>query len=524
MQRDVSQLESRDFDLIVVGGGVYGAWAALDAAQRGLSVCLLERGDFGAATSGNSQRMIHGGLRYLQHADLRRFRQSVRERRMFMRTAPELVRPLPVLAPTMRRGLQRRHIMRMALAANDMLSLDRNRGVDQPMRIPGGRLLDRDQCEALAPGVDFGPYTGAALFHDAQLISSERHIISIVAAAASAGAVVANYVCVEDYLQQRGRVAGVQARDLLTGGEVEVWGKLVLNCAGPWTRQRTLDLGAGRSDPRLGVFKAAVLLTRDLGLKVGLALPGRGEFVDAAELVRKGYRNFFFTPWRGLTLVGTFYAEHQEPAERCGVSGEELEGWLEELNAAWPGVGLGREDVRRVYVGLLPRGAWARGNSDFQYAKRYTILDHEREAGVSGVVSVVGVKYTTARAVAEEAVSLACGKLGRRAGRCRTSDGVPILGPLPLFDAESAARALLCDDEALRSSVRRAIGEEMACTLADVALRRTELASAGYPGDEPLARCAAMMSEVLGWDLARVEREVIQVKAGFEQWSCIHAA
>jgi glycerol-3-phosphate dehydrogenase len=522
MRRDPAELSRHEFDLLVVGGGIYGAWATLDAAQRGMRVALIERADFGGATSSNHHRIIHGGLRYLQHAHFRRMRQSIRERSTLLRIVPSLVRPLPVLVPTTRGIGQHRLALGGALAMNDLLSADRNRGLTPTHRLPRGRLVSHHEAESLAPGFDFRPYTGGAVFHDAQILSPERLILAIVQAAAAAGATVTNYLAAESYLRRGARVTGVRARDSLSGHEVEVRARLVLNCAGPWTDECVRRLAEGAPDDRLRVFKAVVLVTRDLGLRAALAVPGRAPHRERAEVLSKGFRNFFLTPWRGLTLVGTFYAPRVGPAETCVATEAEIDGWVAELNESWPGLDLGTDDVLDAYAGLLPR---ARGDSGpLEYAKRYEIIDHARENGIDGVLSVLGVKFTTARAIAAEAVDRAAGRLGRPLRVSRTDAPLPLDGPPLIEDAREAAAALRDDARALREAVRRAVREQMAQTLEDVILRRTELAVAGYPGDEVVSHCAAIACELLGWELPRIERETRLFRNRYPLGRCLHDA
>src|SRR5574338_600542 len=233
MQRDLSRLTGTTHDVIVVGGGIQGVWIAWDAALRGLSVALLERDDFGAATSANSLRIVHGGLRYLARGDLPRMRESIRERAALLRVAPSLVEPLPVLIPTVGAGTQSRMAMGAALRLNDLGSFDRNRGLRPDRRLPRGRLVAADECRRLFPA--FPPSSGGALWYDARLSHPERLTLAIARAAAGRGAAVANYCRVERLVSDGGRVRGVVATDLEAGGELEIRGRTVVIAAGPWT-------------------------------------------------------------------------------------------------------------------------------------------------------------------------------------------------------------------------------------------------------------------------------------------------
>src|SRR5512138_104540 len=179
MQRDLRRLADENFDVAVAGGGVMGLAVAREAASRGLRTALVEKGDFGGATSANSLKLIHGGLRYLQHGDIGRLRQSVRERLAFMRTAPHLVHPLPFLVPTYGHGAKGKEAMDIAFLLYRMLAWDRNGTGDPEKEIPPGRTISADECRRLFPGFRQQGLTGGAVFHDGQAYNSERLTLAI---------------------------------------------------------------------------------------------------------------------------------------------------------------------------------------------------------------------------------------------------------------------------------------------------------------------------------------------------------
>jgi len=221
------------YDLVVIGGGIQGIALAFEAARRGYRAVLLERGDFGGGTSWSSLRIIHGGLRYLQSLDLRRFRESVAERRWFLRHFPDLVRPLPCLMPLYGRGLKRPGFLRLALAANDLLGLQRNRGLEPRVRLPRGRVLSARETSQLFPQVRQQGLRGGALWYDAVMLSSERVLMELLGWACRCGATALNYVEVERVVLEDGRCAGVEARDRVADRAHRFRAPRVVNAAGP---------------------------------------------------------------------------------------------------------------------------------------------------------------------------------------------------------------------------------------------------------------------------------------------------
>lgn len=469
MKRDLGALTGREHDLAIVGGGIYGAAAAWDAAQRGLRVALIDARDFGSGASWNSLKTIHGGLRHLQRADIAGLRDSARERSALLRIAPRLVRPLPCLVPTYGHGPAGREALGIALRLNDLLTLDRNREVPSQGHIPRGRLLSRGEVLDRVPGLEPRGLTGGALWYDAQAESTERLTLAFVLAAADAGAVVVNHAEVAGLLRSGERVTGVSVRDGEGGAGFEVRARMVLNAAGP---------GASRLLAEAGLAHSPVPLLRAINLVLRRplvreqALGGRGEG-----------RFLFLAPWHGRALVGTAY----EPSQP-GTGAAFAEAFLAEAQRAYPWAGLTRDDVTLVHQGLVP-GAGSAGG----LWMKPLLVDHQRQDGLPRLITMVGVKYTTARGVAQRAIDLVLRRLGSPMVPCRTA-----VTPLP------AAQIL---EGAIEERSRHAVREEMALHLEDAVLRRLDLGTGGPPDAAEVAEVERVMAAELNWDGARRHAE-----------------
>ncbi|MBE9069021.1 glycerol-3-phosphate dehydrogenase/oxidase [Leptolyngbya cf. ectocarpi LEGE 11479] len=530
MQRDLQALSNSRFDLLVLGGGIQGACVAWEATLRGLSVALIDQSDFGAATSANSLKIIHGGLRYLQTADIRRMRQSIRERQILMRIAPHLVHPLPVLVPIYGHGLKGKEAMFVALKLNDWISCDRNRNLSDPQKqIPPGQMLSRQRCQQQVPGIDGPGLTGAATFHDAQVYNSERLTLAFVKSAAQAGAVVANYVAATGFLKTGNRVSGITAHDRLTGNRFEIQANAVINTSGPWLNQ---VLGQLPTPPAPQPFAKAINVVLRQPL---LDSPYAVAFKSSSEVAEQTKsRMLFVVPWRGTSMVGTLYSVCDQHPDSWQVHETEIHTLLEQINQAYAPAQLTRDDVTFVHGGLLPQTEVA-SNGEPILAKRYRIQDHSRE-GHHGLLSVTGVKYTTSRSVAQKVVDYLF--------RCRDqtpppscSATTPLIGgaidPVEEFVQQAvghsqlspaATRSLVYNygseygdvfgdgvndpAQVLTAQVRYAIAAEMAQTLKDVIFRRTKLGSAGEPDSNSVRLCAEVMAQELGWSQARTQLEL----------------
>jgi glycerol-3-phosphate dehydrogenase len=395
LRRDPPGAAANRYDLIVVGGGVYGAALALEAARRGLRPLLLERDDFGGATSWNSHRIVHGGLRYLQRLDLERFRVSVRERRWFLLHFPDLVKPLPCLMPLYGRGARRPSIMRAALLANHLLSLRRNDGLRSDRRLESGGVMTVPETVSLFPGVDREGLRGGALWYDAVMTDSQRLLIEMLRWAADCGAVCLNYVEVTGLRTEAGTLRGVEATDRHGGGNLGFAADRVINCAGPWSRDVAVRLD--RDVPELFTPSLAfnLLFDREPPSEVALAL----------SAPRAGAHTWFLCPRGKRLYAGTAHFSCPAGTREASPSRQQIDEVIDEINAAAPGLELRRHQVLRVHSGLLPAAA----SGDTELTARPIIHDHGAAGGPTGLVSVSGIKYTTARDVAERALGVAFG-------------------------------------------------------------------------------------------------------------------
>ena len=252
MIRDLDALAGRTFDLLVVGGGIYGLTIAYDAAQRGLSVALIEKDDFGSGASFNHLRTIHGGVRYLQSFDIARARESVVERRTIARIAPHAVRPLPFAIPIYRSLTRGKTAMRAGFLIDRLVASGRNRGVPPALRLPGGRVVSRSTAIARFPGLRRQGLSGAAVFYDYVTTEADRLVFSFALAAAQHGAVLANHVEAIAPLVDGRRVVGIRANDTRGSRAIEISARLTINATGAAVDRLLTPLGVATEIPKIG--------------------------------------------------------------------------------------------------------------------------------------------------------------------------------------------------------------------------------------------------------------------------------
>ncbi len=456
IKRELTDAESRDYDLAIVGGGIYGITLAFEAARRGLEVLMVEKDDFGSGVSWNSLRILHGGLRYLQKMDLARYGESVGERRWFLKHFPDVCGPLACMMPLYGRGLRRASVMRIALAMNDVLSFNRNKEVPLENWLEGGKIIGVDRARELFPLIEGKGLEAAAVWYDGQIRNSPRLFMELCRWASSMGAVLLNHVEGVGLEAESGSVRALCAKDRVTGRPLRFRAKRIVNAAGPWCETLNERMGEGNH----GLFEPA------LAFNVLFDRAPMAETAVAATANEEGARTYFLHNEGSYLLGGTYHASLKNSGDTAD-QGEQLRGfvsdYIRQVNRAVPGLDLKEGQVLRVYAGRLP----ARKAGEEEPSDRPRMVDHGSAGGMRGVWSVSGVKYTTARLVAERTIHSV---FPESAGKSKEVSRNPA--------SEPALLALSNEIEAIPESdviscARRLQKEEAVTCFDDLMLRRT---------------------------------------------------
>jgi glycerol-3-phosphate dehydrogenase len=523
-QRGIERARHDAFDLIVIGAGINGSGIARDAAMRDLNVLLLEKGDLGEGTTAWSTRLIHGGLRYLEYAEIPLVRESLRERELLFRNAAHLVKPLSFVVPIYQGSKRGRWLMRLGMLAYDALSYDRS--------VPGSRMLSRDEVIEQVPGINREGLLGAAVYVDGQVEFPERIAVENALSAADHGATVLTCARVDELLTEENRVLGVQFTDLLSEDQrsYRVHAPVTVNVTGPWVDHLTEKL----SDRQfIGGTKGSHIIVE--------RFPGAPDNAIYVENETDG-RPYFIVPWNGLYLVGTTDLRYKDDLDRVIADEHEIDYLIQDTNRVIPGAGLERSHVRYTYSGVRPLPYVPEG-AESAITRRHIVHDHMPVT--HGLISVIGGKLTTYRNLAEQATNMVINKLGREELPCRTKE-IPLPGANTRdfdefasafrdwseIEPETANRLLRIYGTAsqqliessrhdpdllkpipraphtLRGEVPFAFGWEHAQTVTDVLMRRTMLglnADNAIPAVEDVARLAAAAQ---GWDDTRTHAEI----------------
>ncbi len=524
------------FDVIVIGGGANGCGIAWDAALRGLRVLLLEKQDFGWATSAWNSRLIHGGLKYLEKYDVRLVRESLREREWMLGAAPHLVTPLRFVLPFYSRNAHPKTILRAGLLAYDVLSYDKS--------TPLHKIHSATETQHLVPGIDPDGLKGSGTYYDGQVPYAERLVVEIAVAAATAGATVLNHAQVSRLLTEDGAARGVEFVDTTTGETHTAYAPAVVNAAGPWVDAVLTGLGTPRK-PMMGGTKGTHLIVD----------PFPGAPTDSAmyyEALTDG-RPMMIIPWLGRYIIGATDVRFDGELDTASIDDDELRYILHETNRIIPEAKLSADDVLWSYTGVRPLPYQAAGPTG-DITRRHIVHHHvgDTDQPLNGLFSVIGGKLTTFRALAEHVVDdvLKNGefstkrksptRLHRFPGAQtadlerfqtefrRTStlpaDTVERLLALYGTRAEQIATAVHTDPELARpvgdvpglivAEIAYAVHVEDAVTLNDVVARRIMTGIDGDLGRSSLDAVAAVVADQLDWSAARVAEEI----AGYHRY------
>jgi glycerol-3-phosphate dehydrogenase len=514
-----AKLQHDAFDVVVIGGGVTGAGAALDAATRGLSVALIEARDWAAGTSSRSSKLFHGGLRYLEQLEFGLVREALHERElMTTRLAPHLVKPVPFLSPLTHRVWERPYVA-AGLALYDTIGGQSS--------LPGQKHLSRRAALRMFPGLRDDALVGAVRYFDAQ-VDDARHTMTVARTAARYGAVVRSSTQAVGFERESDRVVGVVVRDTEDGRETSVAAGVVLNCTGVWTDE-IQAISGGRGRFRVRASKG-----------VHIVVPREKITGDAGLILRTATSVLFVIPWKNHWLIGTTDTDWNLDLAHPAATKSDIDYLLDCVNEVLVAP-LTHEDIEGVYAGLRPLLA---GESEETSALS---REHAVARVVPGLVSIAGGKYTTYRVMAADAVDAGAEDLLKRIAPSCT-DRVPLLGADGFFAMQNQIEALgteyglhpyrvrhvldrygsmirdvlepgLADPELLQTvpgapdyllaEIRYAVTHEGALHLEDVLTRRTRI-SIEYPhrGVDSAPAVAALIGAILGWDTQRHAAEV----------------
>jgi glycerol-3-phosphate dehydrogenase len=520
MKRNFRNLNQKNFDLIVIGGGIIGTGIARDAALRGLDTLLVEKDDFACGTTSNSTHLIHGGLRYLRMLDFRLVRQDLYEREILLHIAPHLVDRLAIIIPLLRNELLYRISLPFGLCLYDILASGKS--------LPSRKHLSREKTLSLEPALANVPnLVGSYLFYDCQSRYMERLCLENALHAAEKGACVLNHTEATGFLLDGDAVKGIHLRDRISDRDYVARGRMVINAAGPGA-----DLVWNKAN-----------LNRQYNLRrtKGIHLVTRKLTSQALLLFAKSDgRLFFVIPWNGYSLIGTTDTDYSGDPDKVSAVSTDVDYLVSETGNYFPQ--FTRDDIYYTMAGLRPLVASGE-KKESDTSRAHKLIDHQHQDGVTGLISILGGKITAYRAIAEEAVDLACKKLMINIP-CITArtplPGYPAISQedllkisrekgLPLETISylagiygsrlTSVLALISQEGRLAKNIKSgypdiyaqikyAVSEEEALTVKDFLLRRSPLGLSPSQGRDAVDSVAQEMTLLLGWNNQEKQKQI----------------
>jgi len=518
IKRDFDAAAKETFDLIVVGGGIIGAGIARDAALRGLRTLIADKVDFACGTTSRSSRLIHGGLRYLKRLELGLVRQDLRERDVLLSIAPHLVHPLSFIIPLTSGSPLQRVALPFGLMLYDLLYFRKS--------LPSHQRLTRRETLDFEPGLEPKGLVGSYLYHDCQVPFAERLCLENALSAAEHGAILVNHAKVTEFLRDGNSVSGVVVQDQISGETYQMRARIVVNATGHWV-DSVRDMLGKVSRPMVRKTKGIHLLTPQISRNAIVLFA----FADS--------RLFFVIPWQNYSLIGTTDTDYTGDLDAVGAEANDVAYLVKEVQRIFPDVK--SSDIFYTSAGLRAL-AYSKSRKPGDVSRSHKLVDHEREDGIGGFVSVLGGKITAYRAVAEQTVDLVCHKLAAKAP-CTTAEvplpGAPIVPQQSLQQAANerglssdtvahlaslygsrfsqvldilnsnpkGAQPLCPHSQDILAQVQHAVEQEGALTIEDFLLRRSAVGLSSCRGLDTLNSVASEMGRLLGWSYTEQQRQ-----------------
>ena len=524
----VLQTDSNNFDLVIIGAGINGAGIARDAALRGLKVLLLDKDDVASGTSSYSTRLIHGGLRYLEHGEFGLVRESLRERESLLKIAPHLVQPLPILIPIYSGMTRGRAKIRAGMIAYDFLSRGKS--------LPRHGVLSVMETLRRIPSLNDNGLVGSVIYYDAQVEFAERLVVENVLSAVEHGATVITHARVDDLITAETRVVAARYQ-IQSGATHTVNASFFVNAAGPWIDRVLGRTNSSTNERLLGGTKGSHIVVAPFAGAGSVAV-----YVEA----QTDRRPFFIIPWNGNYLIGTTDIRFEADPDEARAETWEIDYLLKETNRLFPNANLGRSNILYTYSGVRPLPITTDHNED-QITRKHFVKQHR---SLTNLVSIVGGKLTTYRSLAEECVDLVCQKLELDCAECKTSElALPGARDFQLFAEEfdksselsagaksrllriygSRARYVIdfCRNEGLleyldeqqtilKGEIAFAFEKEFAETLTDCLMRRTMIGLNADMGLNEVQAAADLARQFRNWDDERASLELEQYRSFVE--------
>ncbi len=530
-----------DYQLTIIGGGIYGAALCWEATHRGIKTLLVEQDDYACGASSNSLKTIHGGLRSLQSLNLNAVLKGIRERSIFLRISPNYVSPLPCILPTTTSLMKSKPVVGMGLLLYNMLSQINMFASGRDKKIPRTHLLSRRKFIELAANINAEGITGGAMWHDAQVKNTERLVWQFIKSALDLGAVAINHTVAVKHKDDRsdGR-HDVLVRDQITGREKMITTSAIVDASASWNFIKRCP-ATQKQDEDLTFLKSVNIIVKknifDIAVGTNIKIDGHNS------------RLYFFAPWRDCTIIGTWYSS-VEPYPEKSFSQDEAVACIDEINAAFNKKLLAIDDICNVHIGFLPADKNPHNDTvtlDKNLLSNYQLKDWSEQAGMKNVYSLRGTKYTLARHDAEQVIDQLAISMNWEVTASR-SDHLPIFQAMSAPDQPHPLSTDIIDNllknygtgtellldhirthpqsaeripgtrHHIMAEIQHTVFYEQALTLRDLLKRRLAIGDRAPPDLETAQYCATVMQQLLSWSDETMRAQISDLYASYPEF------
>lgn len=541
--QNLTRLQQSAYDVLIIGGGISGAWLALHCARQGLKTALVEQDDFASKTSSASSKLLHGGIRYLQQLQFSKVRESALERAHYLYAAPHLATAIPFVVPTYPDFKRSKFFLNCGMLAYRALCVGEQTVIsDRQAPLRHSHTISSKKLNSLFD-FDNNDHTGAVIFPESHMYDSERAVLAVIKTAGIQGADVVNYLRVEQLTKHQDTVTGALVCDQLSKQTFTIESKLVINATGPWIDE--LNLAAnGKTKPGITGFAIGshIISKRQIS-DHAIAIATKQQSNAALD---RGGRHVFIIPWRGFSLIGTSYDEMDNPNQALELRATDVRQLLDAVNEALPALDLSHKDLVSGYSGIYPLQTDNIQSSVYQGTGEYQIIDHAESDGLNGLVTALGAKFTTGRVLSAKTMYL----INKKVGQSNKVEKTVLHNAqykhfnnflqqksqqyAPQFTLKTMTHLLHCYGSDidqfmtyleqnpvyktpiashlpdLLGQVAWAVEHEMAINLNDILYQRTSIGHFGISNSD-IQTVAGLMGELLNWNNEELNRQITQI-------------
>ncbi|MBI9070055.1 MAG: FAD-dependent oxidoreductase [Melioribacteraceae bacterium] len=402
MNRDIDELKTEVFDILVIGGGFHGLTMALEASKKGYKVGIIDKDDFGKRASANSLKIVHGGLRYLQQLDIKRIRESIKSRKYFQQNFPDLIKIIPFIIPTKWNFTNNKIALFFATVLYEFLSMDKNFGIISEKYLPKGRVISKNRFRKILSENSNSNAGGGMLWYEA-VADTDSIIKNMVNSIKNNNSAMGANIEAKKLIIEDKKVAGVEVFDVKTNSYFRINAKSIVNTCGIWEKDILSSINESQNGKSSLTKAINLIINKNYFNDYAIGFDSVIKIYEKENLIKNKNRMFFVVPWKGNSMLGTFYFHYDGDRDNINVTDAEIDLILNEINSSNQIFKIQKKDIVSHHCDLLFEDISIYQNSGQSYPRKKTkIINHSKTDKIEGLYSVNSVKFTNAPEVTKK--------------------------------------------------------------------------------------------------------------------------